>query len=191
MSLDFNTNGYTGQMLVAMPSLGDPTFRGSVVMVCAHSPDGAMGLIINRLAPSRAIGHGVQPPSSVIDALARRVPIRTGGPAEISRPFVLHSPDWIDGDDTLLVDGHHAMTATPNVLAAVAAGNGPGRTLVALGYSGWGPGQLDAEVMANVWLTVPSSPRITFMDDIGDMWGAAASQVGAAPAGLSGLVGHA
>lgn len=191
MSLDFESNGFTGTYLVAMPAIRDATFGGTVVLICAHSSDGAMGLILNRHAPKAAVDAAADPPSSVVDTLARRGRLHKGGPAERERPFVLHSTDWADGDETLLVDGGHALTATPRILTELAESRGPERSLIALGYSAWGANQLEAEVGANVWLTVPSDPDITFMDDVDGKWQRAAGQVVSALEGLSGLIGHA
>src|ERR687897_357366 len=138
-----------GQLLVAMPQMADPRFARSVVYLCAHSADGAMGLVVNRLIDSLTFQNlleqiGVEQDGSA----ARDMPIHFGGPVESSRGFVLHSTDYVQ-DSTLVIEDEIALTATIDVLKAIARGNGPRRRVLALGYAGWAAGQLDAEIQAN------------------------------------------
>lgn len=188
MLIDNEAQSYTGSLLLAMPAVRDATFGGSVVLVCAHSCDGAMGLIVN--APLSRI-DGVAVDENIIALMARRLPIHLGGPAERERPFLLHSTDWADGDETLRVDADHALTTSATGLESVANQTGPKAALVALGYSAWGPGQLESEVRANVWLTAPATAEIVFHPDCAAKWNAALRSVGAEPESLSGRCGHA
>ena len=191
MSLDQTPLDYAGTMLVAMPAIYDASFRGAVVLVCAHSADGAMGLVVNRLAAEAPVQAASGHAPSVLHTLAATRPIHAGGPAEPARPFVLHSTDWADGAATLRVDDDHALTATPEALATLSTDRGPDRALVALGYAGWGPGQLEDELRANLWLQTPADPRVVFDLPPGDRWRAAAALVGVTPEALSGTAGHA
>ncbi|KIT17081.1 YqgE/AlgH family protein [Jannaschia aquimarina] len=171
----------TGCLLAATPAVDDPTFRHGLVLLCAHSSEGAMGVLINRPAPAR-IG------SSAL----RQIPgLLVGGPAQTDRLFVLHSPDWEDGDGSLRVNDAHLLTATDRAVEAASAERGPQDCLVMLGYSGWGPGQLEAELMQNSWMPVPSDPMITFGMDPSMKWGAAIGALGIDPMALSGTAGHA
>ncbi|MBL8709097.1 MAG: YqgE/AlgH family protein, partial [Rhodospirillaceae bacterium] len=140
----------SGQLLVAMPQMRDARFTRTVIYLCAHTDDGAMGLVLNRLVgaltfPDLLSQLGID---SVQDA--EHIRIRSGGPVETGRGFVLHSTDYID-EATLQVGGEVGLTATLDILRDIAEGHGPRRSLLALGYAGWGPGQLDAEMQANAW----------------------------------------
>jgi putative transcriptional regulator len=188
MSLDYEPQSFTGMLLAAMPAVRDATFGGSVVLICAHSQDGAMGLIVNSL-----VGPQVKPAGNgdIISLLAEDIPIHLGGPAETDRPFVLHSDEWSDGDETLRIDSDHALTASSTALTAIANGDGPRKTLVALGYSAWGPGQLESEVMSNIWMTTHADPAIVFGIDCAKKWDATIRSVGILPGSLSMEPGHA
>ncbi|MEM7487533.1 MAG: YqgE/AlgH family protein [Pseudomonadota bacterium] len=179
-----------GHLLIATTGLRDSMFRRSVVFVCAHSPNGALGLMINRpaadatltdLLPGYTIPAGTRPPTE---------PIYAGGPAEIERGFVLHSPDYDDGGETLRVDGDFAMTASKRVIRDLIAGRGPVLRLVTLGYAGWGPGQLDTEVRENSWLTVEATPALVFTDPGDDKWRDAIAAIGIDLSALPGLSAH-
>lgn len=180
-----------GQVLVAMPGVGDPHFRRSVVYLCAHTCEGAMGLIVNRPLPEAGLTSFLQSLN-----LEPRLPfaghvLHNGGPVQPERGFVLHSPDAGCGDDTLVINDEFAMTASVEMLRQVARGRGPKRFMVALGYAGWGPGQLDAEVLANGWLTVTPEPRLIHDSQSENKWSRALRLLGVDPHALSGTAGHA
>ncbi|GAB4388093.1 MAG: YqgE/AlgH family protein [Albidovulum sp.] len=182
----------SGKLLIAMPGMGDPRFRQSVIFLCAHSADGAMGLIVNKPAPDIAFGDlldqlGIEKKSE----RARAIRVHLGGPVELSRGFVLHSADYGVEGTTLRVDERFAMTATLDVLQAIAAGEGPARSLLALGYSGWGPGQLEDEILMNGWLTCDATPELVFSDRDAEKWSDALASMGIDPRTLSASAGRA
>lgn len=184
------SNFLTGQLLVAMPTMGDPRFATSVVYVCAHTPDGAMGLVVNRpiVKPSfddllRQLEVEPLPP-------ARRIRLCSGGPVDNARGFVLHTADWT-GEGSLKVNDELALTASLDVLKAIAEGGGPREGLLALGYAGWGPGQLDAELQQNAWLSVPADEPLLFGDGHDSKWRRALAKLNIDPLLLSGAAGHA
>ena len=151
----------TGQVLIAMPSMGDPRFAQSVIYMCAHTSEGAMGIVVNKplAAPSfedllRQLKVDPLPP-------ARTIRLCSGGPVENARGFVLHTADWTDAA-SLRVDERLALTASLDILKAIATGGGPQRGVLALGYAGWGPGQLDLEMQKNAWLSAPAPLDVIF-----------------------------
>jgi len=182
-----------GQILIAMPGMADPRFERSVVLLCAHSDEGAMGLIVNKpleeLSFSGLLGHLNIP----LGAEGRDIRVHFGGPVERGRGFVLHSSDWERGgaEGTMKVPGGLEMTATINILEALASGGGPGKALLALGYSGWGPGQLEAEIARNDWLTCDAPEALLFAPDDGAKWSAALRGMGIDPLTLSAAAGRA
>jgi putative transcriptional regulator len=181
-----------GQILIAMPGMADPRFEKSVVLICAHSEEGAMGLIVNKpledLSFSGLLGHLNIP----VATSGREISVHFGGPVERGRGFVLHSADWErQGEGTMKVPGGLEMTATINVLEALAQGGGPGKALLALGYSGWGPGQLEAEIARNDWLTCEAREGVLFGADDGGKWSAALRGMGIDPLTLSAAAGRA
>lgn len=185
MTQDFLANHF----LVAMPSLHDPNFQQSVVYVCEHNAGSALGIVINR--PSGVVlGDIFKQLSIVVDdpALAQR-PVYQGGPVQTDRGFVIHEPagTW---DSTLRL-GELGVTTSRDVLAALARGAGPGKAFVALGYAGWGAGQLETELAANSWLSTPADQRIIFETPVAERWQAAARLIGVDIALLSGDAGHA
>jgi putative transcriptional regulator len=180
-----------GQLLVAMPQMADPRFARSVVYLCAHSVDGAMGLVVNRLIESLSFENlleqiGVEQDGSA----ARDMPVHFGGPVESSRGFVLHSTDYMQ-DSTLVIEDEIALTATIDVLKAIARGDGPRHRVLALGYAGWAAGQLDAEIQANGWLLVPADLELVFGLDNDTKWERAIAKIGIDLTLLSGEAGHA
>jgi putative transcriptional regulator len=184
------SNFLTGQLLIAMPTMGDPRFATSVIYVCAHTADGAMGLVVNRpiVKPSfddllRQLEVEPLPP-------ARRIRLCSGGPVDNARGFVLHTADWT-GEGSLKVNDELALTASLDVLKAIAEGGGPREGLLALGYAGWGPGQLDAELQQNAWLSVPADEPLVFGDDYDTKWRRALAKLNIDPLLLSGAAGHA
>ena len=180
----------TGQLLVAMPQMRDPRFARSVIYMCAHSPDGAMGLVVNRRVGSITFDDLLQQlnigPNKRIDEIR----IHFGGPVEQGRGFVLHSSDYLQSG-SLRVDDQVALTATLDILKELAAGGGPRKSLLALGYAGWGPGQLDAEIQANGWLSVSSDEALVFDADLDHKWERAIGKIGIDFSQLSGEAGHA
>ncbi len=181
----------TGQLLVAMPQMMDPRFARSVVYVCAHSEDaGAMGLVINKLLPSvtmeELLSHLKLEPSR----LDRSRPVHFGGPVEPGRGFVLHTVDYRE-EATLTVGEEFAVTATLDILRAIGKGEGPRRNLLALGYAGWAPGQLDAEMQANGWLCVTADSDLVFDSDFDAKWQRALAKLGIDLTMLSTDAGHA
>lgn len=181
----------TGQFLVAMPQMLDQRFARSVIYLCAHSDDaGAMGLLINKPLGSLTMGELFAQldisPSSIVNSR----PVYFGGPVEASRGFVLHTSDYNE-EATLLVDGNIAVTATLEILRAIGKGRGPRHSLFALGYAGWAPGQLDAEIQANGWLSVAADDDIVFDTDHDGKWRRALAKLGIDLSMLSTEAGHA
>jgi len=180
-----------GHLLVAMPQMQDPRFARAVVYLCAHNEDGAMGLVVNRLLddvawPELMKQLGIETPATT----GNDRHIHFGGPVEAGRGFVLHSADYVE-DGTLVVGGNVALTATLDILRAIGRGAGPKRSLLALGYAGWGPGQLDSEIQANGWLSVAADEDIVFDTQHGDKWQRALGKLGIDLLSLSGESGRA
>lgn len=185
------TQGYlAGQLLIAMPQMRDPRFTRTVVYLCAHSAEGAMGIVVNRLFDGLSFPELLE--QLDIDPTPRcsDVQVHFGGPVEGGRGFVLHSADYMH-ETSMMVDEQVALTATVDVLKAIADGMGPERSLLALGYAGWSPGQLDAEIRENVWLNVPADGQLLFSGDIEHKWENAIHKLGIDFGSLSGEVGHA
>lgn len=183
--------GYlTGQFLIAMPQMADPRFAQTVIYLCAHTADGAMGLVINRQIDSITFpGLLRQLEIEVADA-DDQIRVMFGGPVEMARGFVLHSQDYVQ-DSTLLIGDGVGLTATLDILKDMARGAGPKRCLLALGYAGWAAGQLDHEIQANGWLHAPADENLIFGDEAGSKWDRALGILGISAALLSGEAGHA
>ncbi|TDI68334.1 MAG: YqgE/AlgH family protein [Alphaproteobacteria bacterium] len=183
--------GYlTGQFLIAMPQMADPRFAQTVIYLCAHTADGAMGLVINRQIDSITFpGLLRQLEIEVADA-DDQIRVMFGGPVEMARGFVLHSQDYVQ-DSTLLIGDGVGLTATLEILKDMARGAGPKRCLLALGYAGWAAGQLDHEIQANGWLHAPADENLIFGDEAGSKWDRALGILGISAALLSGEAGHA
>src|SRR5215213_3343450 len=181
----------TGQLLIAMPQMMDPRFARSVVYVCAHSEDeGAMGLVVNKLLESLTMGELFSHLKLDPGVLAGSRPVHFGGPVEPGRGFVLHTTDYRE-DATLVVADGIGLTATLDVLRAIGRGEGPRQSLLALGYAGWAPGQLDAEMQANGWLSVPADTDLVFDGDFDGKWRRALAKLGIDLTLLSTEAGHA
>jgi putative transcriptional regulator len=182
--------GYlTGQLLIAMPGMRDPRFARSVVYLCAHNAEGAMGLVVNKLIDSLSFDDLLQQlgiERRINDSMA----IHFGGPVESGRGFVLHSADYLQ-DSTLQVDERIALTATLDVLRDIARGQGPRQRLFALGYAGWGPGQLDGEMRRHGWYAAEGRGEILFDTPAEDRWTATWKAEGIDPALLSNVTGSA
>jgi putative transcriptional regulator len=180
----------TGELLVAMPQMRDARFTRSVIYICAHTTDGAMGLVVNRLVGSLTFPDLLQQLNIDSQGKGEHIRIRSGGPVETGRGFVLHSTDYVD-DATLKVGDTVGLTATIDILKDIASGSGPRRSILALGYAGWGPGQLDQELQANAWLTVPADEELIFDDALNDKWERSLSKIGVDFTFLTGDAGHA
>jgi putative transcriptional regulator len=185
-----NTDGFAGQLLVAMPQMQDPRFARTVIYMCAHTPEGAMGLVLNRLVHSITFPDlleqlGIEPAIS-----GEEIRVHFGGPVESGRGFVLHTAEY-QREGTLPINSGIALTATVDILRDIARGAGPRQTLLALGYAGWGPGQLDAEIQANGWLQVPADEQLVFGRDLDSKWELALAKLGVEQGRLSGDAGHA
>ncbi|MGJ5618234.1 YqgE/AlgH family protein [Sulfitobacter sp. MF3-043] len=185
------TLNLTGKLLVAMPGMGDPRFAHAVIFVTAHSDDGAMGLMVNKPAPdlklSDVLDRLVEGTASVDGSLG----VRIGGPVETGRGFVLHSGEYRSAIETLVIDDDFALTATLDVLEDIAGHNGPEKALLMLGYAGWGPGQLEAEIAQNGWLTCDAETGLVFDLPDAKKWSAALQSIGVDPLGLSAAAGRA
>jgi putative transcriptional regulator len=188
--MDEHPTDLTGQLLIAMPGMGDPRFEHSVVYLCAHSEEGAMGLIVNKPA------DGVMFPDMLAQLSIEaedipKMPVHFGGPVEFGRGFVLHSPDYQSEGSTLSVAEGFAMTGTLDILEDIARGQGPGEALLALGYAGWGPGQLESEIAANGWLMGQAQAGLVYGPEDGGKWTEALRQMGIDPMMLSADAGRA
>jgi putative transcriptional regulator len=180
-----------GQLLVAMPQMQDPRFARSVVYLCAHSGEaGAMGLVINKLLGSLTMGELFAQLEIEPGRANRSRPVHFGGPVEAGRGFVLHSADYRE-EASIVVGDNIAVTATLEILRAIGKGGGPSRCLLALGYAGWGPGQLDAEIQGNGWLSVAADQEIVFGGDLDGKWQRAMAKLGIDLSMLSTDAGHA
>lgn len=181
----------TGKILIAMPGMGDPRFAHSIVFLCAHSTDGAMGLIVNKTMGQMTFSDLLEQLSIAETKQSPSMSLHFGGPVEGGRGFVLHSAEYRSQISTLPVDDFFAMTATQDVLEEMAQGDGPDKALMALGYSGWGPGQLEAEIADNGWLICDAGFDLVF--DLADdkKWEAALNTLGIDPLTLSASAGRA
>ncbi len=174
-----------GQLLIAMPGMQDPRFHKTLVFLCAHSADGAMGLIVNKPAETLALKDLFERLSITAEGPVARQRVRFGGPVETGRGFVLHSSDYRSEEATLVVDEETSMTATLDILHAMAEGRGPRQAMVALGYAGWAPGQLVQEIQMNGWLYCAPDQGLLFDAENESKWERALAKIGVNPALLS------
>ncbi len=179
-----------GQLLLAMPSMSDPRFERSVVYLCAHSGEGAMGIIINQRATNITVPKLLEQ-LDITTASTREEAIRVnamavhlGGPVETSRGFVLHTPDYFAKNSTLHINDNIHLTATIDILRAIAMGHGPEHAILALGYAGWAPGQLEHEILLNGWLNCPADPKLVFDVDLNSKYRRALDSMGINPSYL-------
>ncbi|MGX1197154.1 YqgE/AlgH family protein [Parvibaculum sp. MBR-TMA-1.3b-4.2] len=189
-------DGYMeGKMLIAMPSMEDERFERTLIYMCVHNPEGAMGIVVNKPAPDVTFPELLTqlsidvPPRSMTQPIA--CPVLVGGPVEVGRGFVLHTQDYFSEESTLPVDADVGLTASVDILRAMAAGGGPSRALLALGYAGWAPGQLDQEIQANGWLHCEADPDLIFGLDLDTKYTSALGKLGVDISLLSGAAGHA
>jgi putative transcriptional regulator len=194
-----NTRGYLdGQFLIAMPTLNEGPFARTIVYVCAHSAEGAMGITINQRAKQLTFRDLLVQLDIIPDGPEIRLPgavgrmqVHHGGPVETGRGFVLHSSDYHVENSTLPIDENVSLTTTLEVLKAIAAGSGPEKALLALGYSGWSAGQLDNEILENGWLHCPALPELIFDSDLDTKYERALALLGIDMFRLSADAGHA
>jgi putative transcriptional regulator len=187
-----------GNLLIAMPEMNNDVFQRTVIYLCAHNSGGAMGIIVNRPAGSLNF-PGLLAQLKIIDKSEQiRLPesagtmkVLRGGPVDEQRGFVLHSSDFFIKDSTLTIDDHISLTATVDILKAIAHGAGPRQAIFALGYAGWGAGQLESEIQHNGWLHCPADPDLIFDDDIDTKYHRALQKIGIHPGMLSSEAGHA
>jgi putative transcriptional regulator len=187
-----------GQMLIAMPSMGDERFARTVIYVCAHSSEGAMGIIVNQPAPHISfpdllVQLEVVPAADLIQLPSRAggVKVLKGGPVDTQRGFVLHSADFFIENSTLPIDEGICLTATLDILKAIARGEGPASAILALGYAGWAPGQLEQEINQNGWLHCPADSELIFGQDTDGKYARAMKKIGIDLGMLSSEAGHA
>ncbi|MFV3074124.1 YqgE/AlgH family protein [Niveispirillum fermenti] len=180
----------TGQLLIAMPQMPDPRFEKSVIYICAHNADGAMGLVVNKLFDGIGFTQLLHQLDIDVTEPARELRVHFGGPVESGRGFVLHSDDY-NREGSMPVSDGVMLTATVEILRAVAEGQGPEQAILALGYAGWGPGQLDQEMQANGWLHAPADRSILFDADLDRKWERALAGLGISLSMLSADIGHA
>src|SRR6202158_3310446 len=186
-----------GQMLIAMPAMQDERFARSLIYICAHSSEGAMGIVVNHPAPNinfsdLLVKLDVIPASERIQPPTRTggVKVMRGGPVETERGFVLHSADFFIENSTLPIDEGICLTATIDIRKAIARGNGPASAILALGYAGWAPGQLETEIQGNGWLHCTADPDLVFGADVGGKYDKALKKIGIDLGMLSSEAGH-
>ncbi|WP_310621086.1 YqgE/AlgH family protein [Flexibacterium corallicola] len=193
-----NSNFIDGQYLIAMPTMEDGRFAHSVIYVCAHSKEGAMGIVLNQKENNISFNQLLD--QLKISALEKQpadqikrgnVEVYRGGPVDTGRGFVLHSDDFYIEDSSLPIRDGVCLTATVEILRALAEGRGPSKAMLALGYAGWAPGQLEAEIHANGWLTCKADSSLIFDDDADYKWQKALKLMGIEPGMLSSDAGHA
>jgi putative transcriptional regulator len=187
-----------GQLLVAMPTMQDERFARAVIYVCAHSSEGAMGIVINQPAqnirfPDLLVQLDVVPSAELIQLpdQADAVRVLKGGPVETGRGFVLHSADFFIENSTLPIEEGICLTATLDILKAIARGKGPANAVLALGYAGWAPGQLENEIQANGWLNCDADAELLFGPNTADKYNQAMRKIGIDPGKLASDSGHA
>jgi putative transcriptional regulator len=192
-------DGYLdGQMLIAMPAMTDERFSRSLIYMCAHSTEGAMGIVVNHPASDISftdllVQLEVIPDDERIELPNRGevVKVLKGGPVETGRGFVLHSSDFFIENSTLSIDGGICLTATLDILKAIAQGTGPKSAILALGYAGWAPGQLENEIQGNGWLHCAADPELIFGNNSEAKYNRALQKIGISPGMLSSEAGHA
>lgn len=193
-----SSSGYLdGQLLIAMPTMSDKRFAKSVIYLCAHSDEGAMGLIINHRADNITFETLLDRLDITSKEESIRMPaeiaerhVHIGGPVETGRGFVLHSADYYSDESTLEIDDNTSLTATIDILRAIATGDGPNHAILALGYSGWTSGQLESEIQSNGWLHCPADPELVFDPDLDSKYDRALAKIGIDPGRLVSDAGH-
>ncbi|MGC2203528.1 MAG: YqgE/AlgH family protein [Stellaceae bacterium] len=164
-----DTSSLAGQLLIASPRIGDPRFSHTVVLMVRHDKDGAFGIVINRPVGERSIATLLEATGDDDTSVTGNVRVFAGGPVQPELGFVIHSAEY-RRDETLDIDGRVAVTASRQILRDIGHNKGPQKSLFALGYAGWGPGQLEAELMRRDWFSTPEEPKLVFDDDRADLW---------------------
>lgn len=185
------TDTITAHLLIAMPGMEDHRFAQSVIYLCAHSEDGAMGLIINRPLPELKFSKLLKHLEIAQSEATPDVQMHYGGPVERGRGFVLHDAGYHAPQGTMRITPDMSLSASLDVVSHIAAGTGPSRMIFGLGYAGWGPGQLEAEIRQNVWLVADADPQLIFNTPADQMWHGAMSHAGIDLRILSSHHGHA
>jgi putative transcriptional regulator len=195
---EINGSSLAGQLLIAMPTMRDKRFVRSVIYMCTHTNDGAMGLILNQRAPHIDFPDLLEQLNIVPGQTEQSIPpdildmdVHIGGPVDTKRGFVLHTADYMVDQTTMVIDNRICLTATIDVLKAIACGKGPRQALLALGYAGWGAGQLDAEIQANGWLHCPADPTLIFGRKLEAKYELAMTKIGVDMSHLVSDAGHA
>jgi len=190
-SSEENKDYLSGKLLIATPSIGDPRFDHSVILMCDHSSEHAMGIILNKPVEGLRMPDLFEQLGVESDLVAPDRPVMLGGPVDSDRGFVLHSTDFSKEGSTLPVGTTLGLTATKDALEAIASASPPRHSLLALGYAGWGPGQIEDELASNAWLIVDADEAIIFCEDGVDQWEKALGKIGVSPEHLSSSTGHA
>jgi putative transcriptional regulator len=180
-----------GKLLIAMPGMTDDRFAQTVIFICAHSSKGAMGIVINKPIPGLSFNHLMRQLEIPTGEKVGDFPVLYGGPVESGRGFVLHSDDYEGSESTLPVSEEISLTATLDILRAMAQGKGPKKALFALGYAGWDAGQVEAEFQRNGWLHCEADPTLVFSGDMESKWKTALARLGVGPSGLVAETGRA
>ena len=169
----------SGQFLLAMPGIGDPRFEKAVIAMCVHDEDGALGIGLGRIIPRLGF-HDLLKQLDIAPGHAPNAPIHHGGPVQPERGFILHSLDW-GGADSVQVGSRWVLSATLDILKAIADGRGPAQWVAALGYAGWGPGQLEEEMGRHGWFVTPGSDELLYGSDVNSRWADAFLSAGVDP----------
>ncbi|MCR9215087.1 MAG: YqgE/AlgH family protein [Proteobacteria bacterium] len=185
-----DTGYLDGKLLVAMPSMSDPRFERAVILLCAHSEAGAMGILLNKTLDALTFDELLEQLDIQNAGDAGQIKVHFGGPVDTERGFVVHSTDLLH-ETTLVIGEDMALTATIDMLKTIASGSGPDNSFLALGYSGWGPGQLEQEIQQNGWLVVKPDSEIVFGSELDGKWQTAVNKLGVDPALLSSDIGNA
>lgn len=175
------TTNLTGKFLIALPGMGDPRFHQAVIYVCSHGADGTMGIMINKSKGPFLLSNMLEQAGIEGDVTVADTPVLSGGPVDLDRGFVLHSPDYIKDDSSLKLSETLMLTATRDVLEALVTDAAPSRAVLAVGYSGWGEGQLESELVQNAWITVDADETLIFDTDMETKWDRAIRQLGITP----------
>jgi putative transcriptional regulator len=176
---------YRNAFLLATPAMGDPRFRFSVIYIVSHDRSGAMGIIVNKSKPGLFISDLLEQVGISGDVQIADTPVLNGGPVDIDRGFVLHSSDYFKPESSLIVSDTLSLTSTKDVLEALVSEEHPKQAMLAVGYAGWGPGQLEKEIAENSWLVTEADDNLVFSDDLESKWGLALSDMGVDPSCLS------
>ena len=180
-----------GKMLIAMPGMGDSRFERTVIYLCAHSDQGAMGFVVNKQVDHIDFSELLEHLNIQNLKINHKPTIHFGGPVDAERGFVLHSADYFSENSTLQVDSKVGLTATVDILKAIAEGRGPNNSILVLGYAGWAPGQLEGEILANGWLSCDADEGLLFGEDNDSKWTSALAKLGVDAAHLSSTSGSA